>query len=89
MLNEYQHALNNCEESGLNDETHTLPYSVTLPSTWSPPPQGYIKINVDGATRPTGPIATITRDQSGTFIEGSTKNFHRVTLKETEAWGFL
>jgi hypothetical protein len=89
MFNEIYLALNNLDGNGSNEGVRPSHNNDIISSNWSPLPQGYIKINVDEATRPVGVATVVARDQMGKLIEGSSKIIVGGTMEETKAWDIL
>lgn len=82
MYNEIHLALYNPAGSGSNEGSLSIQNNESMPSNWSTPPQGFIKINVNDATKLVGVAATITRDQMGFLIEGLSKIIVGSTTEE-------
>ncbi|XP_052478320.1 uncharacterized protein LOC128033872 [Gossypium raimondii] len=56
---------------------------------WTPPPSGFIKLNMDGVRDPISgfaPIATMARDELGTWRGGVGRNIGRCSVVQVELW---
>ncbi|KAE8711340.1 hypothetical protein F3Y22_tig00110295pilonHSYRG00009 [Hibiscus syriacus] len=58
--------------------------------SWCPPPQGWYKLNTDGAQRPDSELATcggLIRDAQGEWIVGFAKPIRACSVLDAELWG--
>ncbi|MBA0559684.1 hypothetical protein Golob_016637 [Gossypium lobatum] len=55
---------------------------------WLPPPQGWVKINTDGAVKMTnGYAGAVVRDHHEDWLAGCSRNIGCTTVEEAEMWG--
>ncbi|KAL5734766.1 hypothetical protein ACOSP7_032627 [Xanthoceras sorbifolium] len=59
--------------------------------TWCPPPQSWVKLNVDGSRNSLGCIAAggVIRDNLGQWLGGFTANKGSGSVLEEEVWGMV
>ncbi|KAL5748778.1 hypothetical protein ACOSQ2_026075 [Xanthoceras sorbifolium] len=64
---------------------------VNRPALWCPPPQNWVKLNVDGSRNSLGRIAAggAIRDSNGQWLGGFTVNKGTGSALDSEVWGMV